>query len=68
MNTELQIALLQKQNAELKDTNRKLREQIMKATKQINELAELLEELKFQRDCAQAINILNNRRELANEV
>ena len=51
---KLQVELLQKQNEELKADNRKLREQI-------KELTEQVEEFKFEKDCAQAINLANSR-------
>ena len=51
---KLQIELLQKQNEELKVSNRKLREQIAELTNQV-------EEIKFNKDIAQAINLANRR-------
>ena len=50
----LQVQLLQKQNEELKVINRKLFGQIV-------ELAEQVEEFKFQSYIAQAINLANRR-------
>ena len=51
---KLQVELLQKQIKELKEANRTLRKQLVEAIDQV-------EEFRFQRDCAQAINILNRR-------
>ena len=51
---KLQVQLLQKQNEELKASNRKQREQIAELTEQI-------EEFKLQADIAQAINLVNRR-------
>ena len=51
---KLQVELLQKQNEELKVSNRKLREEIAELTNQV-------EEFKFEKDIAQAINIANSR-------
>ena len=50
----LQIELLQKQNAKLKDTNSKLQSQL-------KELTEQVEDFKLQRDITQAINMINNK-------
>lgn len=54
---KLQVELLQKQIKELKETNRKLR-------KQLAETIDQAEEFRFQRDCAQAIRIVNIGRNL----
>ena len=51
---QLQVELLQKQNEELKSSNRKLREKIVELTNQV-------EEFKLDKDIAQAINLVNRR-------
>ena len=51
---KLQVELLQKQNEDLQADNRKKQEQI-------EELTEQLEKFKFDRDCAQVLNLINRR-------
>ena len=51
---KLQVELLQKQNKDLQADNRKLRERIAELTNQV-------EEFKFDKDIAQAINLANSK-------
>ena len=51
---KLQVELLQKQNKDLQADNRKLRERIAELTNQV-------EEFKFDKDIAQAINLANSQ-------